>query len=195
MNIKAIAVLSFMGLVLVGCVTPGVPYTYLNEYEPELLPKLENEKDSNSISGSAFLRQGGGGIVNCAGNTVMLRKQLSLGLERNAYAREYLALSSRDRAVTTTDPRLIQFQSDLRGISNSMNQQTTCDVDGKFSFSDVSPGTYTVKTKVYWVVGDQGQGGILGSSVVIPDNSVDQNFSTVISTVVRSCSFIYNCNP
>ena len=196
MKIKCLTLLSFLGLLLVGCVALGVPYNYVSVYEPEILPELDNAMGSNSISGSAFLRQGGGGIVNCAGNTVMLRKQVSLEVERNAYAKEFLALSSKDRAVTNTDPALLQFQRDIQGIRDSLNKQSTCDVDGKFNFSNVTPGTYTVKTKVYWVVGDQGQGGIVGSSVVIPENSVDQTYSTVISTVVSSCSvYDYYCNP
>ena len=152
---------------------------------------------SNSISGSAFLRQGGGGIVNCAGNSVVLRKQVNLGLQRNAYAKEYLALSNKDRAVTDTDPALVQFESDLAGIRGSMNKRATCDVDGKFSFSNLHPGNYSVKTKVYWVVADQGQGGIVGATVVIPSNSVDQDYSTVISTVTQRCGLFsfYSCNP
>ena len=195
-KLKALAAVACVGLFITGCVTPGVPYTYMNVYETETLPKIDDAKGSNTISGSAFLRQGGGGIVNCAGNSVVLRKQVNLDIPRNDYAKEYLSLSSADRKVTTTDPRLLQFERDLAGIRNSQNKTTTCDVDGKFTFYNVSPGDYTVKTKVYWVVADQGQGGIVGSSVSIPDNSMDQNISTVVTQVVRSCSiYSYYCNP
>ena len=196
MKIKNFILLSFVGLFIVNCATPGVPYNYVNNYEPETLPRLETSPGSNSISGSAFLRQGGGGIVNCAGNSVMLRKQVNLGLQRNAYAREYLALSVKDRTVTSTDPALVQFERDLAGIRGSMNKRTTCDVDGKFKFSNLHPGNYSVKTKVYWVVADQGQGGIVGATVVIPNNSSDQDYSTVISTVTRNCAYTsWGCTP
>ena len=196
-KLKTFLTLACIGLFITSCATPGVPYTYINKYETETLPKIDNTKGSNTVSGSAFLRQGGGGIVNCAGNSVVLRKQnADLGITRNAYAKEYLALSSADRSVTTTDPRLIQFERDLAGIRNSQNKTTTCDVDGKFTFYNVAPGNYTVKTKVYWVVADQGQGGIVGSSISIPDNAMDQNISTVVNQVVRSCSiFSFYCNP
>lgn len=197
MKIKTCMKIGFLALIVGGCATPGVPYTFVSTYQPETLPKVDSSPGSNSISGSAFLRQGGGGIVNCAGNSVVLRKQVSLGLARNAYAKEYLALPYRDRAVTVTDPALIQFESDLAGIRGSMNKTAYCDVDGKFKFNSLKPGSYSVKTKVYWVVGDQGQGGILGSSVVIPDNSVNQDISTVVTTITKSCS-IYSfggCTP
>ena len=197
MKINIFILLSFVGLFIVSCATPGVPYNYVNTYEPETLPRIDTSPGSNSISGSAFLRQGGGGIVNCAGNSVVLRKQVSLGLQRNAYAREYLALSVKDRTVTSTDPALVQFERDLAGIRGSMNKRTACDVDGKFKFNNLSPGTYSVKTKVYWVVADQGQGGIVGGTVVIPSNSNDQDYSTVISTVTKSCGIwsFGTCTP
>jgi hypothetical protein len=183
---------------MMSCVTPGVPYAYVNTYEPETLPKIDRSSlGSNSISGSAFLRQGGGGIVNCAGNTVLLKKQVNLSLQRNAYAKEYLALSSRDRAVTVTDPRLVEFERDLSGIRNSFTKRSVCDVDGKFKFSNLGSGTYTIKTKVYWVVMDEGQGGIMGSTLTIPANSIDQDYSAVVNTVTRSCGGMFGglyCN-
>ena len=195
-KLKILAAVACIGLFITGCATQGVPYTYINTYETETLPEIDDTKGSNTISGSAFLRQGGGGIVNCAGNSVVLRKQVSLDIPRNAYAKEYLALSAADRKVTNTDPRLIQFENDLAGIRNLQNKTTTCDVDGKFTFYNVSPGNYTVKTKVYWVVADQGQGGIVGTSISIPDNSMDQNISTVVTQVVQRCSiFSFYCNP
>ena len=197
-NFRSFFTLLCIGLFMMSCVTPGVPYAYVNTYEPETLPKIDRSSlGSNSISGSAFLRQGGGGIVNCAGNTVLLKKQVNLSLQRNAYAKEYLALSSRDRAVTVTDPRLVEFERDLSGIRNSFTKRSVCDVDGKFKFSNLGSGTYTIKTKVYWVVMDEGQGGIMGSTLTIPANSIDQDYSAVVNTVTRSCGGMFGglyCN-
>lgn len=184
-------VLSFIAIYMVSCVTPGVPHTFINTYEPETLPSVDNSSGTNSISGSAFLRQGGGGIVNCAGNTVLLKKQVNLNTPRNAYAREYLALSSRDRAVTSVDPRLTAFEAELRRIRDSFTKRSACDIDGKFKFSNLSPGTYTITTKVYWVVLDQGQGGIMGATLTIPENSENQEYSTIVNTVTRSCQYAW----
>ena len=59
----------------------------------------------------------------------------------------------------------------------------------------VAPGVYSLKTKVYWVVADSGQGGIVGTTITVPDNYEDQTINTVVSQVVRSCFWSYNCNP
>jgi hypothetical protein len=197
-KLRNIFVLSFVAIYIIGCATPGVPYSFMSTYEPEMLPKVDNsELGTNSIAGSAFLRQGGGGIVNCAGNTVLLKKQVSLNISRNAYAREYLALSSKDKKVTSVDPRLIAFEADLQGIRSSFNRRSACDIDGKFKFSNLSPGTYKISTKVYWVVMDEGQGGIMGTTLTIPENSDNQEYSAIVNTVTRSCSGMFGglyCN-
>tara|TARA_B110000967_G_C18656691_1_gene446101 strand:- start:164 stop:772 length:609 start_codon:yes stop_codon:yes gene_type:complete len=198
LKLKNFFTISVIGIFLVGCATPGVPYTYVNTYTPEALPKIDRSKlGSNSISGSAFLRQGGGGIVNCAGNTVLLKKQVSLNLKRNAYASEYLALPNRDRAVTVTDPALIEFEKDLAGIRGSFIKRSACDVDGKFKFANLDSGTYKITTKVYWVVMDEGQGGIMGTTLTIPENATNQDYSAIVNTITRSCGGLYGglyCN-
>ena len=194
-KLKTLISIVLIGLFITGCAAPGVPHTFINTYEPETLPQIDSTPGTNTISGSAFLRQNGGGVVNCAGNSVVLRKQTSLGIERNAYAKEYLALSVADRAVTVVDPRFAQFQKDLQGIRDSQNKTTFCDVDGKFTFNGVAPGVYSLKTKVYWVVADSGQGGIVGTTITVPDNYDDQTINTVVSQVVRSCYWSFNCSP
>ena len=194
LNIKKLFTLGLAGLFLIGCASPGVPYTYINTYENEILPKIDSSMlGTNTISGSSFLRQNGGGIVNCAGNEVTLTKNVNLGIERNAYAKEYLALSAKDRAVTQTDPRLIQFENDLQGIRDSQVKRTVCDVDGKFKFTNVSPGTYSIKTKVFWVVMDRGQGGIMGATVVVPEGADNQEYSSVVNTITRRCLYSWMC--
>lgn len=188
---KTSLALAFIATYMISCATPGVPYAFMNSYEPETLPTVSNSSGTNSISGSAFLRQGGGGIVNCAGNTVLLKKQVNLNTPRNAYAREYLALSSKDRAVTSVDPRLISFEAELSRIRNSFSKRSACDIDGKFKFSNLSPGTYSITTKVYWVVMDAGQGGIMGTTLTIPENSDNQEYSAIVNTVTKSCAYTF----
>ena len=73
-KLKTLISIVLIGLFITGCAAPGVPHTFINTYEPETLPQIDSTPGTNTISGSAFLRQNGGGVVNCAGNSVVLRK-------------------------------------------------------------------------------------------------------------------------
>ena len=185
--IKNIAVMSSF-MFLVGCA--ATPHTFQSQWSEEILPEATSIEGDNSITGSAFLRQGGGGTVTCAGNDVLLNKQVYL--ERSAYAREVNSLSYYVRNASAVDPRHAKFEAKLQRLNDSQTLRTNCDVDGKFQFPNLAPGNYMLKTKVYWVVASEGQGGIVGKSITIPDDSSNLTFNAVISDVIRSCRYAFD---
>ena len=181
---------SLFVLILSGCA--ATPHVFVSEYTPEELPIAESIVGDMTLTGSAFLRQGGGGVVSCAGNTVKLSRAFSF--ERSDYATEVNSLSYGVRNVSEIDQRHIDFEAQLDRIKASMVRTTSCDVDGKFEFKNLAPGYYNLRTKVYWVVADQGQGGIVGTNVYL-DGMSGNTQSVVINDVVRYCSFIFfPCN-
>ena len=66
----------FAALFIWGCGAgaPAEPHIFVSSYEPlgdEFFSEYENSaKAIYSVTGSGFLRQRGGGIINCAGNEV-----------------------------------------------------------------------------------------------------------------------------
>ena len=180
-----------IGFIILLSSCAATPHVFVNTYSPETLPEIDSIDGTNTVSGSAFLRQQGGGVVNCAGNKVVINQNLPY-MERNAYAKEYLALSNRVRQVSDVDSNLIAFEGELNKLRNQKQKVTYCDVDGKFVFDGLAPGSYKVTTKVYWVVADAGQGGLVSANVRIPDGSDGKTTSIVVNTMSGYCS-IFGC--
>jgi len=185
MNIKSLSVAS-LTLVLSACA--ATPHLFTSTYTEETLPEAQSIDGDNTVSGSAFLRQGGGGVVSCAGNQVVLKKELRF--PRSVYAREANALSYYVRQASEVDSRHTTFEAEKRLLENTMKRVSACDVDGKFEFANLAPGTYSVCTRVYWVVGDAGQGGNVQGRVTIPSGASGQKASMVITSgnYYLSCS-------
>jgi hypothetical protein len=191
MNTVKLIFVALLVATLGGCAS--TPHVFVSQYSPEVLPAVPDISGDYKIEGSAFLRQGGGGIVNCAGNPVYLSKEFSFS--RSNYAREANGLGYGVRNASQIDPRHYQFERDLSQVIQKTKRQTTCDVDGKFNFRNLAPGTYDVKTKVFWMVGDEGQGGILGSKVTVYDDPLEKSVSTVVSSIIKSCRYaMFGCN-
>jgi len=185
--------LAFFGVmaVLTGCA--ATPHTFTASWSEETLPQVTPMEGDNSISGSAFLRQGGGGTVTCAGNDVALKRELYF--QRSPYAKEVNSLSQWVRNASAVDPRHIEFESKLAQLTASQKMRTSCDVDGKFEFSNLAPGRYKVTTKVYWVVANEGQGGLVSSTISIPEGSAGKTYNAVVSQVSRDCRYAFDGCP
>lgn len=173
--------------ILSGCA--AIPHTFTTQWSEETLPEVAPMEGDNTISGSAFLRQGGGGTVTCAGNDVALKRDLNF--LRSPYAEEVNSLSVSVREASAVDPRHHEFESKLAQLTASQSMRTSCDVDGKFEFSNLAPGQYKITTKVYWVVANEGQGGLVSSIVSIPEGSAGKTYNTVVSKLSRNCSFTF----
>lgn len=166
------------------------PHTYRNTYTPETLPEISSKPGAHTIAGSAFLRQKGGGLVTCAGSPVTVSKQIPI--TRNAYALEYLGLPYNTQISSPVDPRLLDFEAQLVNIKKSSMQKSFCDIDGKFQIENLTPGTYKVRTIVFWKVGKEGQGGIVSNLITIPDSDTPKTIRAIVDTVEISCSIFHN---
>ena len=173
-----------------GCATtPAVPHTFINSYEPipeEYFAQYEGSENAKyKITGSGFLRQVGGGIVNCAGSPVNAEPVYP----DNSYEREYNSLNYRVRGVTSVDPQYTADKARLKKLSRS----SYCDVNGEFEINGLTPGVYKVSTEISWVIPkicgagaytyrcDSKQGGIRSTEVRILDNPENLETKIIIS--------------
>jgi hypothetical protein len=126
----------------------------ISVYNPEEISWSKLDGNS-SVSGSAFIRQNGGGIVSCAGYVANLIPKSAYSNERISYLFGNLTRGYNTyRDIDTADSRYI---ADIR--------TTICDVDGKFKFTNLPDGVYYLTTTVSWNVANSAQGGRLFQKV------------------------------
>lgn len=100
---------------------------------------------SAKLSGQAFMRQNGGGVVTCAGEEVNLFPATAYASER--FAKIYGAPAGGRitvfEGVTTkgVPPDYLKYR-----------RIALCDAEGDFEFTGVAPGTYYVQSRVIWTV-------------------------------------------
>lgn len=131
----------------------------VNSYVPPERPSFNEAEHrayflsgNHTVDGQAFLRQAGGGIVNCAGNQVLL-------FPATAYFSDALL-----------DPHFVagKTPAELPDLAESLVRVAMCDGDGNFYFDALPAGRWIVVTKVQWTVGATPQGGHLASFVDVP---------------------------
>lgn len=112
----------------------------------------------NSITGSALIRQRGGGVVTCAGNVVHL-------VPATAYAQRRMATIYGSQKIAR---HAVNFADTPPGYVEA-TRTTTCNAQGFFRFDGLRDGEYFVQTFVVWTVGryDSRQGGSLYERVAI----------------------------
>ncbi len=154
-----LAATAVAALALTGCVT--VQQVQLTtEFNPALVGSLF-VPGANQVSGSALVRQSGGGVVTCAGNPVHLMVATPYAKEwaRQLFGSEqqgFRSASGPGTRITNLDPR---FEATFR--------TTTCNAQGFFTFSDLSDGDFYAFTVIHWRVGDSIQGGSLMKAVSV----------------------------
>lgn len=109
-------------------------------------------KGTCQVSGQAFLRQRGGGVVTAAGSIVTLDPATSTAIEWWKKAGTIFV----HRHLTPPSPNF-----------HKARRTTPADADGRFKFVDVRPGKYYVRTEVIWHVGIAPQGGLVGQLVEV----------------------------
>lgn len=126
------------------------------------------------LSGTAFLRQRGGGVVTCAGQEVVLLPVTDYATDRlnhiyhsaprtgtTAYA-DYYSPRHRDRF----SPDLPEYQE--------LVHKTLCDAQGNFEFKNIQYGRYYITTGVIWQVGYATHGGALATQVHVNSDDVQR---------------------
>ena len=126
-----------------------------------------NETGTNSVKGSAFIRQQGGGVVSCAGNEVYLIPQGTYSTERMGII--YGKTSSAGFNLAGWRGR--QMPVPPVDAYRSHQRETTCDIDGKFEFRNIAAGSYFVVTRVTWTISHSTQGGSLMAPITFADNN------------------------
>ena len=165
------AVVSTMVIMLSGCMPPPPPKVYLNQYDPESAKVLINKEGKNTITGNAFMRQQGGGLVTCAGSDVKL-------FPKTPYATEYLEEMFKGTYFLdgefSGDKGYVQSGAYVFNPYPSNSKETQCDSQGNFEFTGLGDGEYYVITRVNWSVpsqyGLEGQGGNLVKQVKVIGN-------------------------
>ena len=149
---KLVGYLFALSIVISGCGAPlqwnPVTKSAEKEYQPYLVDR------NATITGQAFLKQRGGGVVTAAGNTVTLDPATSIG-------NEWWKKAGLDWYKQSEIPPSTAFTQARR--------TTIADADGRFKFPNLSQGKYYVCTMVTWDTGGDFQGGFVGQLVEVQD--------------------------
>lgn len=136
---------------LAGCVM-GPKTVHLNASFDEAKARSMMQPGNNVITGSALIRQNGGGVVSCAGNIVELIPATPYAIER---IQTLYGNSARGFAPSHIR---YNFVPDEPGY-HSNRRSEPCDAQGNFEFRNVSDGDFFVITGVHWIVQNIQQGG------------------------------------
>lgn len=141
-------------LVLSSCApTPTFPpYSPTAQFDADHARKML-EKGVSTIKGSALIRQRGGGVVTCAGQTVVL-------IPATEYADERMRViyNQQDRGFRGY-PDQVPMESNASYVE--LTRRTRCDAQGYFTFDNVGDGTFYVVTRIVWETGRTVEGGTL----------------------------------
>lgn len=138
-------------LMLAGCAT-NIPVNA--PFNPQEAQRL-TQPGVNIVSGSALIRQRGGGVVTCAGLPVTLTPKTDYAVERmrsifGNVTKGYSPVPLVGR-VFIPDPPEYAIHS----------LTTHCDSQGDFQFANVADGQFFVSTGIVWMAGSSAQGGSL----------------------------------
>lgn len=154
---------------LTGCVTmqPAEPVYGINGNFNAEFARAQIASGAGKISGTAFLRQRGGGVVTCAGQDVVMVPVTDYASDRvfHLYGMEptiNFTVSQDIGLALNRRPKFIPDIPEYREHSRS----TKCDAQGEFQFEDVKDGEYYISTSVIWRVQSY-QGGLLATRVKV----------------------------
>lgn len=148
-----------LAVALSGCAGQTV-IPISRDFHPEEAKRLA-EPGPNIISGSALIRQQGGGVVTCAGLPINLIPKTAYATERTQAiwgnsAKGYAPVYAMQM---TFDPNPPGYHEHAR--------HTRCDAQGNFQFSDVADGEFYLVSVITWIVARQAQGGGMMQAVSV----------------------------
>lgn len=162
---KTAVVAATLAVFLAGCAAPRqamVVEAPFNEAEAAEMMK----PGKNTITGSALLRQQGGGVVTCAGSPVLL-------IPATAYAKERLAKTFGGSSVYRGAPP--SFAPTPAAYGTHL-RKGTCNAQGFFRFEEVADGEFFIVTQVLWTAGRyqlQQGGSVYGRTTVSGGKTVE----------------------
>jgi len=149
-------------IVFAGCAAMGpMPVSLLSNFDSTQAKKLL-EPGGNIVTGSALIRQNGGGVVTCAGLPVQL-------IPKTAYASERIKTiyGNTERGYSEIH-RQFQFAPDHSDYL-TLTKRALCDAQGHFTFGKVADGEFYVITGIVWDSGGVKQGGSLMQAIALHD--------------------------
>lgn len=153
---------------LMGCVPAPKIIMLKSQFDLEQHTRLL-QPGTNKITGSALIRQQGGGVVSCAGLAVSLIPATEYATERviHLYGSNQKGFRSTTDALPPTGSP-IKFEPDDPDYTKS-RPSVICDALGMFEFDDIADGAFYVVTSIVWSAGQYGnqQGGSLMQHVVL----------------------------
>lgn len=164
---------SLFGVVLSGCTPIQHQTVQLQPFDPSKYLDYRNTGDG-IITGQAFLRQNGGGVVTCAGSSVLL-------IPNMPFFREWLSAIAFKNNPSISPSDMAEMKSVIK--------EAHCDAQGNFSFYNLSSANWIIMAKVNWEVSRRKQGGELASLVKSTDG---QTISIILSTKINDDFFKIN---
>ncbi|MBB1074260.1 hypothetical protein HUU62_07505 [Rhodoferax sp. 4810] len=157
-------------LAMSGCAVPvqSPPVFHLSAHYDEAQALRLLQDGTNTIKGSAFMRQRGGGVVTCAGQIVNL-------VPATEYARQRVLMGYGSSESGFNNSRRGVFEPDIPAYKTNV-RTTKCDAQGSFIFDRVADGEFFVVTTITWSVGYSQQGGNLMHRVTVKNNQ----FTTIV---------------
>lgn len=145
-------------LVLTACATPPMDFHVQSPFNPAVAARMLAD-GTNTIKGSAVMRQRGGGVVTCAGGVVTLVPATDYAIERMSaiYGGANIITRRHNRTFIPDPPEY-----------DTMVKTTHCDAQGFFKFERLADGDFFVITVVAWQVQRyQVEGGALMRRVAV----------------------------
>ncbi len=157
-RMRSIAAVLLASFLITGC--QSVPPQPMSSHFDAEAASYARQSGSGGITGQAFARQVGGGVVTAAGNPVILFPDQS-------YTRELA------RRMASG-----QYQAGDEAPLGQYARSTTADASGNFRFTGLAAGDYIVLTEVKWGVPTQYglimEGGSLYQSVTVQPNTTSE---------------------
>lgn len=137
---KRFAIIALFSLIS-GC---GVPIEVAAPFDKNEVAYI-HQQGSATLTGQAFLRQNGGGVVTCAGSKVAL-------LPAGAYTKEFVTKAFGNVQGGKVNALQVSQINHPDGFTKQ-RRETICDAEGDFEFKNVANGDYYVASIVTWNVG------------------------------------------
>lgn len=152
-------IIIFAALAVSGCM--GRPIETTVPFNAQEVAYI-NQSGAADVEGQAFLRQQGGGVVTCAGETAFLIPAGQYATQRMTQI--YGNLQGGKVAVSQGSSG-----ENLDPNYEKMMRKATCDAEGDFTFNNVANGDYYVATAVTWTVGNAfvPEGGLLAQRISV----------------------------
>lgn len=166
--------ISFLGIIFAllqtGCALPPQKIK-LKETFDEIEAKNAIGKGNSTVKGSGLIRQSGGGVVTCAGQTIRL-------VPATKYARERFraVFGSEDGGYQPIDKtRTIEWIPSTPESFVKYQRKAVCDPQGFFNIENVSPGQFFVTVDILWNIHREfitiTQGGGIAQLITVEPNS------------------------